>query len=428
MTKRLVLQLLIPCLAVATLRADDWPQWRGLTRDGRWYETGIVERFESPRLQPLWTAKVAAGYTSPTVAVGRVYLSDRPEGPEEIERVLCLNAANGKTLWEYRYPCVYEKISYRAGPRAAITIADGRAYALGTMGNLHCFDAADGTVLWARDLRTEYDIRMPIWGISAAPVLVGPLCILHIGGKDNACIVALDRVTGKERWRALSDQANYSTPIIILQAGKPVLVCWTHSHVAGLDLATGKVLWETAIPEASRTIGVADPVYHGGRLLISDFWQGSLMLRCFRKRAAVERLWWRRGVSETQTDALHSLITTPILTDTSIYGVDSYGELRCLDAATGDRLWESLELLPKLRWGTIHMVRNGDKVWMFTEKGELAITTLSREGLHVISKTALIEPTKKQHPRGVVWSHPAFANRCIYVRNDEKILCASLAR
>ena len=112
-----------------------------------------------------------------------------------------------------------------------------------------------------------------------------------------------------------------------------------------------------------------------------------------------------------------------------IYGVDSYGQFRCLEAATGDRVWEDLTLVPVERWANIHMVRNSDKVWMFNESGELLITKLSRTGVEVISRAKLIEPTKGQlgMRQGVCWSHPAYAGKCIFARNDNEIVCASLA-
>jgi hypothetical protein len=144
---------------------------------------------------------------------------------------------------------------------------------------------------------------------------------------------------------------------------------------------------------------------------------------------SVEKIWRREGRSERDTDALHAMIATPILQDQHIYGVDSYGEFRCLDAATGDRVWEDQTLVPRDRWANIHMVRNGDNVWMFTERGGLIITRLSPKGVEVISRAKLIEPTKGQLGMrgGVCWSHPAYAGKCIFARNDNEIVCASLA-
>lgn len=419
--------VLIAALLAALASAEDWPQWRGPRRDGTWTETGLVERFAGPEIPALWRAEVSAGYSGPTVAEGRVYVTDRVARPAEVERVLCFDAATGAPLWRHTYECVYSGVSFKAGPRAAVTVHDGRAYALGTMGHLHCLEAASGKVLWARDMVAEYGAQIPVWGLCASPLIEGDLVVVPVGGKDGAGVLALDRVTGEERWRALPDRANYSSPVAITQAGRRVVVCWTAARIAGLDAATGRLLWEEAYAEPSRLIGVADPVVDGDRLFVSDFWEGSLLLRLDTAAPAVSRLWYRKGQSETATDALHSLIVTPFFDGAWLYGVDSYGELRCLEAASGRRVWESLELLPKDRWGTIHLVRNGPRVWAFTEKGELAITVLTPRGLTVLSRARLIEPTREQHPRGVVWTHPAFANRCVYIRNDRELVCASLA-
>jgi hypothetical protein len=112
-----------------------------------------------------------------------------------------------------------------------------------------------------------------------------------------------------------------------------------------------------------------------------------------------------------------------------IYGVDSYGELRCLDARNGDRVWEDLRAVPKARWATIHMVRNAGRVWMFNERGELLIARLSPQGFQEISRAKLIEPTTEQLGQrgGVCWSHPAYAYRHVFARNDRELVCASLA-
>ena len=202
-------------------------------------ESGIVTKLPQGKIPHRWDAPIGAGYCGPTVADGRVFVMDRVDMPKQIERTHAFDAMTGRKLWSHEYDCEYT-VQYVAGPRASVSIDEGRAYALGTMGNLHCYDATDGKVLWSKDLNTEYKIRMPIWGIAASPLIDKDLVIVQIGGEENACLVAFDKVSGKERWRALDDNASYSAPIIIEQAGKRVLVCWTGEHVVGLDPASGK--------------------------------------------------------------------------------------------------------------------------------------------------------------------------------------------
>ena len=153
------------------------------------------------------------------------------------------------------------------------------------------------------------------------------------------------------------------------------------------------------------------------------------MLKLRQDELRVEKLWRRQGASERHTDALHAMISTPYMEGDYVYGVDSYGELRCLDARTGDRIWEDLTAVPKARWATIHMVRNGGRMWMFNERGELLIGTLSPQGFHEISRAKLIEPTTEQLDQrgGVCWSHPAYAYKHVFARNDRELVCASLA-
>ena len=425
--------LLVTVVAVAAsvprLSADDWPQWRGPTRDDVWRETGLLEELPGPQIPIRWRAPIGSGYSGPTVAAGRVYLTDRLTEPRAAERVHCFDWQSGRSLWTFSYDCPYQGVGYTAGPRASVSIAGGRAYALGTMGHLHCLDAASGKLLWRKQPGVDYEVRVPIWGIAAAPLADRDLLIVQLGAAAGACIVALDAATGAERWRALDDGASYSAPIIIQQAGRRVLVCWTGANVVGLDPAGGKVFWKHPFPPARMVINVPTPVVCGDRLFLTGFYDGALMLKLRQNELGVEQLWRRHGANERQTDALHAMISTPYMEGDYVYGVDSYGQLRCLDARTGDRVWENLTAVPKARWATIHMVRNGPRTWMFNERGELLIGTLSPRGFQEISRAKLIEPTTGQLGQrgGVCWSHPAFAYRHVFARNDRELVCASLA-
>jgi outer membrane protein assembly factor BamB len=419
------------CLIVSSLHnvadAADWPQWRGPNRDGTWTEKGIVKKFATEQLPIRWRAKISNGYSGPTVTKGRVYITDRLTSPKQLERILCFDAMTGKPIWSYSYECKYKKVGYPNGPRAAVTINDNRAYSLGTMGHLSCLDAATGEFLWNKDCGTEYKIKIPIWGIAASPLVEADLVIVQIGGRDGDCLIAFDKTSGQERWRALDDNASYSAPIMIEQAGKRVLVCWTGDSIAGLNPMTGKLYWQYPFKPFRMVINVPTPVFRDNYLFVTSFYDGSLLLKVKPDELTVEKVWRRKGANERETDSLHCMISTPVLQGEHIYGVDSYGQLRCLDLHTGDRIWENLDAVPKNRWANIHMVKNQDKIWMFNESGELIICKLSPQGFHEISRTKLIKPTKGQLNRGVCWSHPAFAYKHVYIRNDEELVCADLS-
>jgi outer membrane protein assembly factor BamB len=427
----LSISMLLTALSTPQLLAEDWPQWRGPGRDGVWTEQGVIETFNAPQIEIKWRRPVSAGYSGPTVADGRVFITDRVIEPEQIERTHCFAAETGEPLWMHEYPCPYVNVGYQAGPRAAVTIDDGQAYALGAMGHLHCYEAATGKVLWKKDLGKLYEIQMPIWGVAASPLVFENLLIVQIGGKDK-CIVALDKNSGEEAWTALADRAQYSSPILVEQAGRPVVVCWTGDSVAGLNPASGEVYWREVFTPVKMPIGIATPIVQRDRLFVTSFYDGALMLRLKQDELGVDRLWHRNGRSERDTDALQSIISTPLFQGDHIYGCDSYGELRCLKTENGDRIWEDKTATPPDRWSNLHFVANADRVWMFNEAGELIIAKLSPEGFDEISRAKLIEPTRVQLRRrggkGVCWSHPAFAGRCVFARNDEEIVCASLAK
>ena len=430
--RRLPLAGAVMFLAMSVCRApaDEWPQWRGPNRDGVWRETGVIDEFPDPQIELRWKVDISSGYSGPTVAGGRVFVTDRVVKPDQIERVHAFDWETGRNIWTYSYDCPYRKVGYQAGPRASVSVDDGRAYALGTMGHLFCLDAATGRVLWKKVPGVDYRVRLPIWGIAASPLIDGDLVIVEIGASgEGACLVALDKKTGVEKWRALDDRASYSAPIIINQAGRRVLVAWTGDNVVGLDPASGEVYWKYPFAPAKMVINVPTPVVDGDRIFLTAFYDGSLMLRLDPDRPAVEKLWRRQGLNEKNTDALHAMISTPYFKGDYVYGVDSYGELRCLDAATGDRVWEDLSATPRNRWSNIHMVENGGRIWMFNERGELVIATLDGNGFHEISRAKLIEPTTDQLSRrdGVCWSHPAYAHRHVFARNDDHLVAASLS-
>jgi outer membrane protein assembly factor BamB len=427
--------------------ADDWPQWRGPQRDGVWREEGLIDELPSGQLDIEWSVEVGPGYNGPTVADGRVYVMDRQTEGKQTERILCFDSQTGEPLWQHEYTAVYT-ISYRAGPRASVTIDDGKAYAVGAMGHFHCLDAASGDVLWQRDLQEEYDIDMPNWGIAASPLIYNDLVIEQVAGSDGATMVAFDKDSGQEVWRSLDERVAYSSPIIIQQAGQDVLVCWTGESLSGLDPTDGQLHWSHEMQPTRMPIGIATPSVDGELVFVSSFYDGSLMIRAPKDALTSQLIWRALGRDEQNTGSrtvqlqdavlesdepefgVHSMIGTPIVEGGYIYAVDSYGEFRCLDAMTGKRIWEDQSAVPSNRWATIHIVRQGDRHWMFNDRGELMIAKLSPEELQITSRAQLISPTRVQLNRrdGVCWSHPAFAERSVFARNDERLVRVSLAK
>jgi outer membrane protein assembly factor BamB len=337
--------------------------------------------------------------------------------------VLCLDAADGKLVWKHEYPVAY-KISYPAGPRCTPTVKDGKVYSLGAMGNLFCLDAASGKVLWSRDFPKDFEAPVPLWGFTSHPLVEGNKLFCMVGGKESVAM-AFDKDTGKELWRSLSAKdAGYSPPTLIQAVGTKQLVVWDPESLNGLDPETGKVYWSVPlVPDYGMSIMA--PRQWEDLLFAGGIGFKAVLVKLSRTKPAVEEVW--RGKTK---NAIYPVNSTPFLEDGYLYGVDQPGALRCVKLETGERLWETF--LPttgseKASAGTAFLVKNGDRFVIMSETGNLILAKLTPKGYDEISRAKILEPTGDAFGRPVVWSHPAFANRCVYARNDRELVCVSLA-
>jgi outer membrane protein assembly factor BamB len=427
----------------AAVYADDWPQWLGPQRDGVWRETGILDKFPKGGPKRRWKVDVGLGYAGPAVAAGRVYVTDwilakgvaNPDDPwgkiklRGKERVLCVDDSDGTVLWKHEYDCVYS-VSYPAGPRTTPVVKDGKVYTLGTMGDLYCLNAKDGKVIWSKNFPKDYKAPVPLWGYAAHPLLDGNRLICLVGGEDSV-VMAFDKDNGKELWRALSaSEIGYCPPMIYEAGGKRQLIIWHPEAVNSLNPETGEVYWTQPF-RSKVALTIPTPRRAGNLLFVTAFYNGPLMLNLDPDRPAASVLWKGKGKGEkpNQTDGLHSIISTPFIKDGYIYGVCSYGELRCLEANTGKRKWATFQATTgdEARWGNAFLVPQGDRWFLFNEQGDLIIARLTPEKYEELDRAKILEPTNKLPGRPVVWSHPAFANRSMYVRNDRELVCVSLA-
>ena len=425
-------------------QADDWPQWRGTDRLAVWSETGIVDRFPDSGLKVAWRTPVRSGFAGPAVADGRVFVLDWREDPESrtldgTERLVALDEETGAVLWTHEWATSYRMLqaSYAIGPRATPTVDGDRVYAVGASGALRCVDAASGELIWSRNYIDDYDTSVATWGVASAPLVDGDRLIAIVGGEPDALVVAFDKRTGAELWRAVEvvGEMGYGQPVIYEAGGVRQLIVWHAAALVSLDPETGETYWEEPW-EVGAGMSVATPVRDGHYLLVSQFYNGSMMMRLDTDRPSASVLWKGASRSEMpdETDGLHALITTPIVAGGHVYGVGSYGELRGLDARTGERLWMSDRMTVQARWGTAYMVRQGDRYFVSNDEGYLIIARFTPEGYVEVDRTMLLEATshsgygpQRRFDRLVNWSHPAFAKRHVVQRNDDEVIRASLA-
>lgn len=401
--------------------ADDWPQWRGPDRDGAWRETGIMESFPPGGLKVRWRIPVGPGWSSPVVSKGRVFLTDaRYEKPKAWERIQCFEETTGRQLWIQSYEVTYPDWAFipehGGGPATTPIVEAGKVYVLGRSGQTYCFDARNGKVIWEKQLGKEYEIQE--LSCRASPLIEGNLLILFAGGKPGACVIALDKRRGKEIWKALDEPVSNSSPLVIVAGGKRQLIVWTDASVTSLNPATGETWWREPMV-TSNNDAIPTPVVQKNRLLISG-----LMLE-LDARAPTARLLWPE--SRALSKRILSNTSTPMLRGDYVYSAKSNGELVCLEAGTGKQIWGTTNVTELKTGAGIHLTPNGDAVFLFTDEGNLILARLAPDGYREISRVHLLEPTSFLGTRKFAWAPPVYANGRVFVRNDEELVCASLA-
>jgi outer membrane protein assembly factor BamB len=407
----------------------------GPKRDNIWREDGIIDKFPAGGPKVLWRAPVAGGYAGPAVANGRVFVADYVTsadvkvdnfGRKEFtgsERVLALDEKTGKEIWKYEYPVKYS-ISYPAGPRCTPTVHGDTVYTLGAEGNLMAFEAATGKIVWSHDLKTEYKTKSALWGYAAHPLIDGKKLITLVGG-EGSHVVAFDKDTGKEIWKAeYQQEQGYSPPVIIEAGGVRQLIVTGPKAVRSLDPETGSRYW-TEPYEADNGGIIMTPVRSGEYLYVGGYRSKNLLLKLAADKPAVTVVW-----RDKKNAGLSPINVQPFLDKGILYGYNEDGTLYAVELPSGARLSDSGGPVGEkiVGSGTAFIIRHADRYFFFAETGYLTIGTLTPKGYEETDRAKLLEPTNNAFGRKVVWCPPAFANKHIYVRNDKEIICVDLAK
>ncbi|MEE2614877.1 MAG: PQQ-binding-like beta-propeller repeat protein [Verrucomicrobiota bacterium] len=444
--------LILPFSTISAERGTyDWPQWLGSNRDAIWREDGILDSFpiDGPDLR--WRTPIGSGYSGPSVSDGRVFVMDRlatksssaqarllhdGQPPRNInfvrkllpgkERLVCLNEADGKILWHHEWDCPYTTVAaYAIGPRATPTIDGDRVYALGAEGNLFAIQTKNGKVVWSHDFKKKYDLKIPEWGTASHPLVHEDILICIVGGSGSTC-VAYDKRTGRELWRALSaSQPGYCPPVVRRISGFDQLLIWHSDALESLNPKTGDVYWSVPI-KPTYAMAIGQPVVEGNRIYVMGYNRISGCVEVSKEGTAAKLLW--KGSTRRGIPGVHN---TAFIQNGLVYACGPGGRYGCIRLSDGEYLWSTFapaEGNRRATWANVFTVRNGNRFFLANDYGELIIANLSATGYKELSRAKLIEPTHQVAGRTLVWSHPAFANRSVYLRNDREIRCYSLAK
>ena len=401
--------LMTAALAFRAGEAADWPNWRGIDQAGIWQDVRLPEKLGPGNVRQVWSQAIGGGYSGIAVKGDRVLTMDRPSD-KKTERVVCLSAKSGRLLWEWKYSSVYGDLSYDNGPRATPTIAGDRVYTLGATGIVHCLSLAEGKKLWSVDTEASLKAKRPIWGHAASVLVRGDLVYLHIGGRPNATIVALDRKNGEVRWKALADRPGYTTPLPVTIHGKPQLLTWTADHLAALSPESGSLIYKAAFKTSNYDVAITSPVPIGNSVFISGYWDGSALFS-IDKNLRPKKTW--------TTKSLSCLMATPLHRGKHLYALDKRDGLLCLSLKDGSVIWkDGHRMTTKERNPHASMVW-GDKekgrAVVLNARGDLLIARLTPEGYSEEGRVHLLDGRW-------IWSHPAFSGQNIFARSDTEII------
>ncbi len=398
------------CLAVeANSLAGDWPNILGPQRNAIGVDEKLADKWPADGPRTAWEAKVGSGFAGVAVADGIAILFHRLGDEDTLS---AYDAASGKPLWSKGFPTDFQpQIGEDDGPRAVPTIHKGRIYAFAGAGGLYCANLKTGDVLWQRQTHKEFRAPAGYFGAGSAPLVEGKVVIVNVGGdKDGAGIVAFDLDTGKTVWKATSEQASYSSPLVTAIDGKRVVLCITRLNLVALDPATGNELARTPFGQRGPTVNGAMPVVAGNRVLLTaSYGIGAELVNLGRDKLDV--VW--------QDEVLSSQYTTPIVQDGTVFGIDGRQDggpisLKCFDLESRKVHWTK----PGLAYATL-IAADGKLLVMHTS-GTLRLAELSKSAYRELGSAELL--------RGTTRALPALANGRLYVRNEKTLKCVELGR
>jgi outer membrane protein assembly factor BamB len=372
-------------LGLPNANGIDWPNWRGPDLNGISPEKGWQAQWPAAGPKTLWKASVGTGFASFSVSKGRVYTMGNKA---DTDSVFCLDVNTGQKIWSHSYPCPLDPNAFEGGPCATPTVADGRVYTFSRKGDVCCLDAAQGTVIWSKNLNKELDLAVPRWGCAGSALVQGNMIVLNMGSAG----VALDKVSGKMIWVSAKTAGAYATPVPLTLGADRCLAILSRQSLVTVKAADGHEVWSYPW-KTDYDVNAADPIVAGDRLFISSGYNhGGAVVKVTAQGA--EKVWENKNI--------RNHFNSCVLWEGHLYGPDDKG-LRCITFDTGELKWT----YPEFGKGSL-MVADG-KMVALSEKGELIIATPTPKAFEPISRAKVLT--------GKCWTTPLLANGHIYCRN-----------
>jgi outer membrane protein assembly factor BamB len=396
--------ILVAVTICVTSRAADWPNFRGPNHNGISSETGWLAKWPAEGPKQLWKASVGLGYAAITVANGRAYATGNAG---DTATLYCFDAETGSHLW--KFSCAnqilndYSKPKGMGGTSGSPAIEEGRVYLMSGDGCLFALETQSGAVVWSNNLIGELGLTKPHWGFTGSPVVQDNLLVLDVGGTGTA----VDKTTGKVLWTSDKTVSGYSTPVPCAFNGAPAVAILSVDTACGVETKTGKPIWSLPF-KTQNNLNIADVIVSNNDFFVSaGYTHGGVMARFDGTKATP--VW--------ANPAFANHINSSVLIDGYLYGVAGMvnggaqsAVLQCVEFATGALKWSYAGL------GGGGLIVADHKIIMLSDTGELVAGEAS---------PAAFAPISRAHVLGEwCWTAPTLANGRIYCRNNQgELVC-----
>jgi outer membrane protein assembly factor BamB len=390
----------------ATVRAGDWPQILGPSRNGVAVGEKLVDSFPKKGPPIVWEHVVGEGYAGVAVADGLAVVFHRLDDEEVVEG---LEAVTGKPVWKQAFRATYPGgINRDRGPRCVPLIHKGNIYLFGAAGDLHSIVLKTGKKRWSRALATEYSIPSSFFGVGSTPIVEGDKLLVNVGAK-GAGIVAFALADGKPVWTSTDEQASYSSPTAATLDGVRHVIFVTRLSALSIDPQTGDLRWRFRFGAPGPTVNAATPQVLDGKLFLSASYGIGAACRKIGKTSA-EPVW-------ANDETMSSQFSTSVPHEGLLYGVDGRQDipparLRCFDPKTGKVQW-SEENFP-----VANLIAADGKLVIVTDNGNLILASASPRSYRELGRTKLAGTETR--------ALPALANGLLYVRDTKTLKCVDL--
>ncbi|MGV3774097.1 MAG: PQQ-binding-like beta-propeller repeat protein [Verrucomicrobiales bacterium] len=372
---------------------DDWPQWRGKDRTGISRETGWMKDWPDEGPKQLWRNKIGIGWSSVSVADGRVFTMGNID---EVDYVYAFDAVNGKPAWSYKYPCSSKDPNGYPGTRCTPTVDGDRVYTVSREGHFFCFNAKTGEKIWSKDFKRDFGASVPTWGFSGSPLIEGELVIVETGASGSS-VVAMDKKSGEVVWKSGKDGAGYGSPVAFDFKGNRAVAIFSAYGIHGFNIKNGQELfrhpWKT-----SYDVNAATPVVAGETIFISSgYGKGCALINISSGKP--EALWENKN--------MRNQMNSCVLWEGHLFGFDE-SELKCLDYKTGKVKWSDRS------FGKGSLIVADGHLIIFSDKGELSLAKADAASFERLESFQALGGRD-------TWQLPAIANGIIYARTRDAI-------